>query len=213
LARFSGGYKFHSNSAQDENKTLYFTNGYLGVGKATADTNATVPAAVSNTTVAMQVTGGITKLAQEGWTNLAVTQGPSLYAASGGAQPAYYKDSTERVYMRGLIHNHNITHRNTGWCAANPGSAIYTVTMATLPAGYRPEVPMHFTAFAARGNASITEFLQVLVTVEADGDVVYGYDPGEGYRPLATGVTGAIPCINELLYINIGQINFRAHTP
>ncbi len=211
LARFSGGYKFHSNTAQDENKTLYFNNGYLGVGKATADTNATVGAAVSNATVAMQVTGGITKLAQETWIMAPLGAGWMGMGTSTPTNVAYYKDSTERVHLRGLAHMHTGGHRASGWCAANPGSAIWSATILTLPVGYRPENRETFVAHAATLSASFTVsgYVTVFVTLEPDGDLVYGNQPAIGY---GSARDQAI-CLNELLYISLAQVSFRAYTP
>lgn len=211
LARFNGGYKFHSNSAQDENKTLYFNNGYLGVNKASADANATVGAAASNTVVAMQVTGGITKLAQENWIMAPLAAGWLGMGTSTPTNVAYYKDSTERVHLRGLAHMHTNGHRASGWCAANPGSAIWSGTILTLPVGYRPENRETFLAHAAILSATFTVsgYVTVFLTLEPDGDLVYGNQPAIGYGS----ARDQSVCMNELLYISMSQVSFRAYTP
>jgi len=98
------------NAFGHQNRMVITNEGKVGIGTSTP-------------TVKLEVSGGQTKLQQESWKNLTLQNGWVSYGGSF-TPPQYYKDSTGRVHLRGLVKN---------------GSIGTEVCIATLPLGYRPD--------------------------------------------------------------------------
>jgi hypothetical protein len=135
-SRFDGGYTFHSSTSQTELNSLYFNDGYLGVGEAVANANSIAKSGVANSKVALEVTGGISRLAQENWINPSLSTGIiSWYNRPGYETTQYYKDSTGRVSIKGYL---------TATTGASCTSPVTGTNAFTLPVGYRPAQDLHF---------------------------------------------------------------------
>ncbi|MFZ4714321.1 MAG: hypothetical protein ACOYL6_11430 [Bacteriovoracaceae bacterium] len=181
LARFDGGFIFHSNTAMSEAQTLYYDNGYLGVNKSVATTNATVKPAVSNSVVALEVNGGISRLSQEAWITPSITNTPVFWTTRPGYETTqYYKDSNGSVNIRGFL------------TATSANVCTTSTTAFTLPAGYRPSTDLHFYQAGVEPATSVNTLLYQ-VTVTASGAVnFFGY------------------CGTGVAWIQFTGINFRA---
>jgi hypothetical protein len=180
-ARFDGGYTFHSSTSQTELNSLYFNDGYLGVGEAIANANSIAKSGVSNAKVSLEVTGGISRLAQENWINASISSGAvSWYTRPGYESTQYYKDSTGRVSLKGFL-----TATSASVCTSS-------TTGFTLPAGYRPATDLHFYQPGVDPLASM-EVKLYQVTIYANGNVTF-----MGYCGMGTA------------WIQFTGINFRA---
>jgi hypothetical protein len=180
-ARFDGGYTFHSNPTLTDANTLFFYDGYLGVGEALANSNSIAKPGVANSKVALEVTGGISRLAQENWINPSISTGMvSWYTRPGYESTQYYKDSTGRVLIKGFL-----TATSASVCTSS-------TTGFNLPAGYRPATDLHFYQPGVDPAAS-TEVKLYQVTIYANGNVTF-----MGYCGMGTA------------WIQFTGINFRA---
>ena len=160
-ARFDGGYTFHSNTTQTEINSLYFNDGYLGVGEAIANANSIAKSGVANTKVALEVTGGISRLAQENWISPTISTGVvSWYTRPGYESTQYYKDSTGRVSLKGFL------------TATSASVCTMATTGFNLPVGYRPSSDLHFYQPGVDPNTSANTGLYQ-VTIYANGNVTW----------------------------------------
>jgi hypothetical protein len=154
-SRFDGGYTFHSSTSQTELNSLYFNDGYLGVGEAVANANSIAKSGVANSKVALEVTGGISRLAQENWINASLSTGAvSWYNRPGYETTQFYKDSTGRVSIKGYL-----TATSATVCTSNSmGTNAFT-----LPIGYRPASDLHFHQAGVDAADGVVKLYEVFI--------------------------------------------------